>query len=475
MNDRVPTPRASSIRWKLALTYAGIALLSVAILGTVLVVVLGNYFAQSEDRYLNAVALRASQELTSPRAATQDLKTTTAFLALASQVRVRVLDSNGELIADSGLPTEIDPAILAPRFERRDGERERLPSPLGSGIFGSEQVGGRSDRVLRSVILSNAGVPMGTLLLSDGPASGRGVLRSVAEALALSGVIAVLLAAWVGFAIAGRATRPIVALTDASDRMADGDLAARASVEQADEIGKLASSFNTMAGRIEVTVTTLRRFVADAAHEIGTPLTALQADLELAEAAPTTEDERTFVRRALTQARRIENLSSNLLRLSRLEAGEMAGADERIDLTSLVSAAADAAASRAEQAGLEFASIVPATSVTVLGDASKLQVVVDNLVDNAFKFTPEGGSVETGVLAEEDHALLWVSDSGIGIPDAEQPEVFDRFYRARNVAAYPGSGLGLAIVLATVESYGGTVSMTSGERGTRFEVRLPLA
>jgi signal transduction histidine kinase len=68
-----------------------------------------------------------------------------------------------------------------------------------------------------------------------------------------------------------------------------------------------------------------------------------------------------------------------------------------------------------------------------------------------------------------------VGDSGIGIPEAEQPEVFDRFYRARNVAAYPGSGLGLAIVLATVEGYGGTVGMTSGETGTRFEVRLPLA
>jgi signal transduction histidine kinase len=229
-----------------------------------------------------------------------------------------------------------------------------------------------------------------------------------------------------------------------------------------------------MADRIEATVTTLQRFVADAAHEIGTPLTALQADLELAEDAPTPEDRAVFVQRALAQARRIEGLSSNLLRLSRLEAGEETGAEERVDLVSLVRTTADGAASRAEQAGLEFTTVLPSGPVVVLGSSAKLQVMLDNLLDNAFKFTTENGWVELGLSPEGRFALLWVSDSGVGIPEAEQPEVFSRFYRARNVAAYSGSGLGLAIVLATAEAHGGTVGFRSSGGGTRFEVRLPL-
>ena len=159
------------------------------------------------------------------------------------------------------------------------------------------------------------------MLLSDGPASGRDVLASVAQALVLAAVVAVTLAALAGYLLSGRISKPLVALTATSDEMAEGHLGARADIDRDDEVGRLAASFNSMADRIEATVTTLRRFVADAAHEIGTPLTALQADLELAE-EPAGVDERVFVRRALEQARRIEDLSANLLRLSRLEAGE---------------------------------------------------------------------------------------------------------------------------------------------------------
>ena len=120
-----------------------------------------------------------------------------------------------------------------------------------------------------------------------------------------------------------------MALTEASDRMADGDLGARAPVAGGDEVGRLAESFNGMAARVETTVTSLRRFVADAAHEIGTPLTALQADLELAERKATGDDERRLVDRALVQTHRLGTLSDNLLQLSRLEAGEPAGAREQ--------------------------------------------------------------------------------------------------------------------------------------------------
>jgi len=477
MTDQRLTGRTSSLRYRLAMTYAGIALLSVAVLGSVLVLVLDNYFRASEDAYLSAVATRASEQLTRRQFSEDDVAREVIFLALTAQTRARVYDTGGALVADSGFPTDIDPSELAPPVGGRDGfEGRRLPSPLGGGIFGGQGVDTpRSDRVLRSSIVDAGGNTVGWLLLSDGPASGRDVLASVAQALAPAALVAMVLAALAGYALSGRISKPLVALTITSDEMADGNLSARAEIDRDDEVGRLAASFNAMADRIEATVTTLRRFVADAAHEIGTPLTALQADLELADAAPGPEDERVFVRRALQQARRIEDLSANLLRLSRLEAGEIAGVPTRVDLAALLRTTADSAASRAEQASLELNVEVPTTAVETIGDEARLQVLLDNLLDNAFKFTPLGGRVEVGLTTDDRHAVLWVHDSGIGIPEAEQPEIFSRFYRARNVAAYPGSGLGLAIVQATAAAYGGTVGLRSDRTGTRIEVRLPLA
>ncbi len=219
----------------------------------------------------------------------------------------------------------------------------------------------------------------------------------------------------------------------------------------------------------------LRRFVGDAAHEIGTPLTALRADLELAEGVASTDDERRLIGRALTQADRLQSLSESLLSLSRIEAGDPNGTIERVDLAATVSEAAEAVASRAEQAGLELGVDVPSPALYVMADPARLRTVVESLLDNAVKFTPDGGTVTVTARADGGWATATVADTGIGIPEAEHGDVFSRFHRARNVSAYQGSGLGLAIVLATVERYGGAVSFESSDAGTRFEIRLPLA
>jgi len=291
----------------------------------------------------------------------------------------------------------------------------------------------------------------------------------------LAAALAVGLAALAGYLVAARIARPVVALTDASDRMAAGDLGARAPVAGGDEVGRLGESFNGMAERVETTVTSLRRFVADAAHEIGTPLTALQADLELAERKATSEDERRLVDKALSQTDRLANLSDNLLQLSRLEAGETAGERENADLAAVARELADGVASRAEQAGVELVLDVAAGPLPVRVAQPRLQTILANLLDNAVKFTPEGGTVTLAVRQDGATAVVTVADTGVGIPADEQGGIFGRFHRARNVSAYPGNGLGLAIVKAAVERSGGTVTFTSSETGTTFTVTLPVA
>ena len=479
-------PRRRSLRLKLSLTYAGVALLTVVILGGIMVAVLGTYYSRAEVSYL-----RAAGELLAadppPLTTTEELSQWARAAALATSTRVRIVSGDGVTVIDSGSPSTLRADELL-RIGGGDegpghhGSEGRLPQPLGGGLFGGS--GTRSDRSLTLPISNTDGA---YVQISEAPASGHDALISAVQAWILAAVLAVIAAAIAGYLVAARIARPVVALTAASDRMAEGDLSARADVDRGDEVGRLAESFNAMAGRIQGTVTTLRRFVADAAHEIGTPLTALRADLELAQRTSASPEERRYVDRALEQAQRLEGLSASLLQLSRLEAGD-APRSEPADAVQLARQAADAVASRADQAGVELRLDIDAGPLPVRAATAELQTVLANLLDNAVKFTPEDGTVTLSVHRAAAGAspaatapraaapvIVTVADTGVGIPEAEQQQIFQRFHRARNVSAYPGNGLGLAIVKAAVERSGGTVTFTSSDAGTEFRVTLPPA
>jgi len=462
--------RTRSLRLRLALTYAGMALLTAVILGGILLAVLGNHYTRAEDDYLQASAQLIVAN-PPPLATVDELTAWAQAAALTTQTRVQVFSRDDTLVVDSGSPNTLDAESLLGRgrggFGRERHDRDGLPNPLGGGLFGSAG-GARSSRTLRMDMESGAYVS-----LSEGPASGRDALVSAALAWVLAAALAVGLAALAGYLIAARIARPVVALTRASDRMAAGDLGARAPVAGGDEVGRLGESFNGMAARVEATVMSLRRFVADAAHEIGTPLTALQADLELAEREATSDDARRLVGRALGQTDRLAGLSNNLLQLSRLEADDPAGEDPGADLAAVARELADGVASRAEQAGIELELDIADAPLPVPVEHSRLQAVLANLLDNALKFTPDGGTVTLSARPEGAFAVVTVADTGLGIPADEQEEVFGRFHRARNASAYPGNGLGLAIVKAAVERGGGTVSVAGSPAGTTFRVALP--
>lgn len=283
-----------------------------------------------------------------------------------------------------------------------------------------------------------------------------------------TGSVIVVTGLIVGLLLSRRISRPLVALTRATQAMAAGDLGVRVSVRRRGEIGVLAAAFNKMAGRVEETIVTLRRFVSDAAHEINTPLTALRTNLEL---APDDEN----VKRALTQVERLEALTMGLLDLSRIESGNAAQALESVSLVPLVQEVAELYASRAEQAGLAFDLTLPDDPVAVRGDEAQLQRALGNLLDNAIKFTPAGGKVNLGLQSKEAWAVMWVEDTGIGIPEKDLSQLYSRFHRGRNTAAYPGSGLGLAIVKAIADTHNGTVAVENTENGARFELCLPMA
>ena len=460
--------RSRSLKWRLSVSFAGIATLTAMVIGVILVPILASHYGTAEDTYLEAAAERAVRDLSSATwKDPNELAALATQLAQVTQARITLTRSPGAVVADSGPPA----ATQGP------SDPQPLVDPLGAGFLGDGSSAAsmpRSEKSVQRPVQRN-GKLLGTVEISQAPAYAQEALATVMRAWGLASLFGVLLAALVGSLVSSWLSRPLRALTDASDRMARGDLAVRANVDRGDEVGQLARSFDTMASRVDETVTSLRRFVADAAHEIGTPLTALLAELDLAETHVQSADERRLLERAAAQASRLEDLASGLLSLSRLEAHDASRKPARLDLGTLAHHVADAVASRADQADVDLRLEIPAGEVWVVGHADKLETAIGNLLDNALKFTPAGGTVVLGLQAEAGWARVWVSDTGIGIPPEDVPELFQRFRRGRNASAYSGSGLGLAIVRAVMYLHGGTVRAESGKGGSRFELALPLA
>jgi signal transduction histidine kinase len=225
-----------------------------------------------------------------------------------------------------------------------------------------------------------------------------------------------------------------------------------------------------MAGRIEDTVTTLRRFVADAAHELHTPLTALRTDMELVGEV----HEEVDLQRALQQIGRLQSLTDDLLDLSRIESTTQPPVRKAVNFGDIVHQLSAVYASQAEQAEVDFQLDVADSLPEVLGNQEQLAGMIGNVLDNAVKFTPAEGTITVSVRADDEQVIFSVQDTGIGIPENDLPQLFSRFHRGRNAARYPGSGLGLAIVQAIVAAHNGMVSIKNTAPGTMVIVCLPV-
>jgi two-component system OmpR family sensor kinase len=278
--------------------------------------------------------------------------------------------------------------------------------------------------------------------------------------------------------------RPIKQMTATATAIAGGELSHRvAEGDPHTEAGELGVALNNMLGRIEQafderteTENRLRRFVADASHELRTPVTTIRGYAELFRDGGLTDEVELgeAMRRTEQEAVRMGSLVDDLLLLARLDQGRPLER-EPVDLRSIVAdAARDAAAVDPHR---PIATAVDGPAV-VLGDEGRVRQVVANLVSNALVHTPAGTPVELRLRHEDGHAVLEVSDRGPGMSPESAARAFERFYRADPSRSRHrgGSGLGLAIVQATIEAHGGSVSLRSGPgQGTTVTVQLPLA
>jgi signal transduction histidine kinase len=286
-----------------------------------------------------------------------------------------------------------------------------------------------------------------------------------------------------------RVLRPVHALGWSAKRVAAGDLGARVlGVRSRNELGVMAVSFNEMAealernwGAAQEADRVKEEFFALVSHELRTPLSSIVGYVELlfeeTKDEPLTEAERQrFLEIVDRNARRLQRLVGDLLFVARLEAGKLDLQETDVDLSQTARDAVEAARRQAERTGVKLREEID-DGLALHGDPDRLGQVMDNLLSNALKFTPDGGDVGLRLFALDGTAELEVWDTGIGIPDKEQARLFERFFRASTAtdAAVPGVGLGLSITRAIVDSHGGRLSFTSTEgKGTTFRVELPL-
>lgn len=390
-----------------------------------------------------------------------------------------------------GMPDYV--AVLA-----RDGRLLALSTSAVSRLSGDEVLGferAALEAGPAAQLITLSGEPM--LMVVRRPPDARSPVARVAVALPVQRVqeaalrelfgtlvvispLLLLVSLALAYVIAGRALEPVDRIINELQAITDGrSLHRRLPATTGAEIQRLVLTVNEMLERLESSFAALRRFTADASHELKTPLAVLRADVERAmtESAPRAE-RLVALEEALHETTRMADLVESLLTLARADEGRFDLHREPVLLEPLMREVFETAAILGEPALLNV-SLPRMEPATVLGDATRLRQLFLNLATNAIKYTPPGGSVELTLIRHERTVAFNVRDSGIGISAADLPYVFERFYRADRARSRSsergGFGLGLAIAQYIAEAHGGTIAVRSRlTRGSTFTVTLPI-
>jgi two-component system, OmpR family, sensor kinase len=277
-----------------------------------------------------------------------------------------------------------------------------------------------------------------------------------------------------GYLLARRALRPIESLHAELDAIGPTNLSSRLTVPPvADEVGRLTTEINSLLERLERASATERRFASDAAHELRTPLSVLRTGLEVALARDRTPDEnRAALGAAHREALSLCRIADELLMLSRLN-GEVMVDRQRLNLRALLSEIAATVGPLAQSREIKL-TVDAHEDVFVNGNTGHLRRLIINLLDNALKFTPSGGSIDVGLKSDANRAILRIADTGEGIHPAEVPHIFDRFFRGAGSPG-EGSGLGLSLCREIARAHGGEIAVANlPSGGTAFVVTLAL-
>lgn len=370
------------------------------------------------------------------------------------------------------LPNESIKAILA-LIQRR-------PPPFGTDTL----PGGSDPAPLRYNLAQVDNVPgVGAVMLAARPQVDLSEMRQILLSMLMMTPLILVTSGALGYWLAGRSLRPVEVMIEELGDIQDGtSLNRRLAVPTGeDEISRLAQKLNDMLGRVEHSFVALRRFTADASHELKTPLMVLRAGVERSLTHPQTPGEIVpALDETLRQINQMSELVINLLTLARADEGRASLALTDTDIRTLVTDAAETAEILGETRQVTVAVEIPGHAVMLAVDAARIRQLLMNLVTNAVKYTQPGGAVTLRLTDAAETVSLSVQDTGIGIAPGDLPNVFERFWRAdlarSRTGEHPGTGLGLAISKWIVEAHGGVMGAQSRPgRGSIFTATFPKA
>jgi signal transduction histidine kinase len=490
---RALAPRTFQAR--LTVSFVGVVALTLALVTIFVVNRLDDYFSKQQQTELRArasvvagyVDQIVANEVPTPGAPVIDIKTNTVNPEVTA-----LLEIQGPAIANLLAQADVDIALYLPA----SAGSGTVPAPAGTfhAPVSVEPGQGQTQEPLQ-VAPFRLDSTHGTypyvieVRLSNPHTFRQTAIANVTSLLAAVGIVALGITMIVAAALAHRFTTPLRRLTETSRALADGDLTkrvARTDVKAgSSELTELAVQFNAMADRLQESVEIIRRdrdrsrdFLADVSHELRTPIAALLTFNELLtdQAGEDPAARAEFLESSRVQLERLDWLAQNLLELSKLDSGLVLLDLRPDDLRAAVESAVEQAKPAANRRGVDLTLTLPDAPLRIRHDPQRVGQIVTNLVGNAIKFTPKGGSVQVSVAPFRDGARIDVNDTGTGIDANELPRIFERFYRGSraNEARGSGSGLGLAIVRSIVDMHGGSVTVDSRlGTGSRFSVFLP--
>jgi signal transduction histidine kinase len=457
-----------TIRGRLAAGYAALLGVTIIVFGTITYSVQGS--ATVGDVFDERVKLESDLitgilgEAYRARDAIVGLDPATGDLALTPDVRVLF----------EGVPGVVVVLGRGRQVLWLSSEGRQFPAAVAEGLIDIAESTGGQERLGSA----DLGGSLGTVRYFVRPVTEAGdEVTAVVSAVSTAGFVPLLTAMlWTApFVIAasllvatllvGRNLKPVEAIIDEIEAITDGRSLHKRLGQPAggDELARLTTTLNEMIGRLERSFSSLRRFTADASHELKTPLTVLRGGIERSLTHPRTPDDvMEILEETLFEVNRMAEMVDSLLTLARVDEGRAAIHLERVDMRETVDVQVD----------------LPAEPLPMEGDASRLRQLLLNLVTNAIKYTPAEGTVTLAAAREKRQLTITVHDTGIGIAPGDLPHIFDRFWRAdparSRTGDRPGAGLGLAISRWIAEAHGGTIAVKSRPgRGTTFTVRLP--
>ncbi|MBM4236439.1 MAG: cell wall metabolism sensor histidine kinase WalK [Firmicutes bacterium] len=387
-----------------------------------------------------------------------------------SQARVIFTDSQGVVVGDS-----LRVGGMLNQILDQDDLRKALVGEVSFSIVYSETVG--HDVMQMAVPVEDAdGNLTGTVFLSVSLEEVYRTLFDIRRFLFLATLLAMAIVGGGSIILARRFTGPLEELTLVVKKMAEGKLEQQIVVSSGDEIGRLAEQFNVMARKLNFYTSNLKKFAADVAHEVRTPLTTmslLTKALKEHEMKPAQRKE--FTADLDGELERLIALVNDLLELSKLEKNNIE--HQEINLNEFLREVIGENQFRFAQAGLELLENLPAEDLIICGAPMQLRQVIGNLLDNAHNYTPMGGTITVALERIENEAVTSVVDTGCGIPHEDLSFIFERFFRVDRARSREGggTGLGLAIVSEIISKHGGRVWVESEEGlGSRFIFALPV-